>query len=81
MIWGGGRRKSRKKISEALLQEKIDFERHCPGKKEEILRGLVEEENFIWKGFSEKNKFISKISFAPFQYINGRSLSLCSALA
>ncbi len=38
---GWGRRKSRKKILEALLQEKINFRRHSPGKK--ILRGLAEE--------------------------------------
>ncbi len=61
---GGVQRKSRKKNSEALLQGKINLERHSPGKKE-IFRGHDEENFFIRKGFSGKNKFISKISSSP----------------
>ena len=44
MIWGGDRRKSRKKISEALLQGKINFERHSSG-----------ENNFYTEGVPGKN--------------------------
>ncbi len=47
---------ARKKISEALLQGKINFERHFPGKKN--LRGLAEEKKFKRKGFPGKNKLI-----------------------
>ncbi len=54
----------KKIISEALLQEKINFERDSPGKKK-ILRGFAEEKIFIRKGFPGKNKLISEISSAP----------------
>ncbi len=70
---GGGLRKLKKKNWEALLQEKINFERHSQEKnkfwaalhrKKEILRGLAKEKSIIRKGFPGKNKFISK-KFPP----------------
>ncbi len=54
MIWGGPEEIEKKKISEALLQEKINLKRPSPGKKKKSQEAFSREKNYSKKAFRRK---------------------------